>query len=206
MPAHGLRFMPVAALLLARMQTPHRQSGMTLIELMMAVAILGILLAIGIPSMRGMSEAEAVRGHLNTFFGTLRYGRSEAIRNRAQVVICPSNNSESASPSCSDGVTDHWELGWIIFVNRDGDAAYTFDAAKDTLLRVQGPISTSGGIIEKTGGAPNKFVYRSTGILLEGGMSSYTFDAKSMNTTQKKLVCISLQGRARISTSLTACN
>ena len=60
---------------------------MTLIELMMAVAILGVLLAIGIPSMRGMSEAEAVRGHLNTFFGTLRYARSEAIRNRAKVVL-----------------------------------------------------------------------------------------------------------------------
>jgi len=205
MPAHGLRFMPDAALLLARMQTPHRQSGMTLIELMMAVAILGILLAIGIPSMRGMSEAEAVRGHLNTFFGTLRYARSEAIRNRAQVVICPSNNSESASPSCSDGVTDHWEPGWIIFVNRDGDTSYTFDAAKDTLLRVQGPISTSGGIIEVAGGAPNKLVYRSTGILLAGGGASYTFDSKSMSTNQRKRVCISLQGRARISASLGDC-
>jgi type IV fimbrial biogenesis protein FimT len=205
MPAHGLRFMPVAALLLARMQTHHRQSGMTLIELMVAVAILGILLAIGIPSMRDMSETEAVRGHTNTFFSTLRYARSEAIRNRAQVVICPSNNSESASPTCSDGVTDHWEPGWIIFVNRDGDTNYTFDAATDTLLRVQGPISTSGGIIEVAGGAPNKLVYRSTGILLAGGGASYTFDSKSMNTNQRKRVCISVQGRARISASLGAC-
>ncbi len=182
------------------MQT-HHQYGMTLIELMVVVAILGILLAVGIPSMRAMSETEAVRGHVNTFFSTLRYARSEAIRNRAQVVICPSNNSESASPSCSDGVTDHWEPGWIIFVNRDGDTNYTFDAAKDTLVRVQGPISDSGGIIEKTGGAPNKFVYRGTGILLAGGASSYTFDAKSMYAAQKKLVCISLQGRLRIEPS-----
>ena len=205
MPAHGLQSMPDAALLLARMQTHHRQFGMTLIELMVAVAILGILLAIGIPSMRGMSETEAVRGHMNTFFSTLRYARSEAIRNRAQVVICPSNNSESASPSCSDGVTDHWEAGWIIFVNRDGDTNYTFDATKDTLLRVQEPISTSGGIIEVAGGAPNKLVYRSTGILLAGGGSSYSFDGKSGSTAQQKRVCISLQGRARISASLDAC-
>jgi len=186
------------------MQT-HHQYGMTLIELMVVVAILGILLAVGIPSMRNMTETEAVRGHVNTFFSTLRYARSEAIRNRAQVVICPSNNSESTSPSCSNGINDSWEKGWLVFVNRDGDTDYRYDLGTDTLLRVQGPISDSGGIIEKTGGAPNKFVYRGTGILLAGGASSYTFDAKSMYSTQKKLVCISLQGRARISASLIAC-
>jgi type IV fimbrial biogenesis protein FimT len=168
---------------------------------MVVVAILGILLAIGIPGMRGMSETQAVRGHVNTFFSTLRYARSEAIRNRAQVVICPSNNSESASPSCSNGTTDAWEQGWIVFVNRDGDTDYRYDSTKDTMLRVQGPISDSGGILEKTGGAPNKFVYRGTGILLTGGASSYTFDAKSMDGAQQKLICISLQGRLRIETS-----
>lgn len=186
------------------MQTPYRQSGMTLIELMVTVAILGILLAIGIPSMRGISETEAVRGHMNTFFSTLRYARSEAIRNRAQVVICPSNNSESASPSCSNGESDPWQKGWIIFVNRDGDAAYTFDTAQDTLLRVQGPISTSGGIIKN--GSSNKLVYRSTGILLTGGNSSFFFDAISMAASQKKRVCVSLQGRPRLSANSDACD
>lgn len=187
------------------MRIYHPQSGITLIELMVALSILGILLAIGIPSMRDMGETDAVRGHLNTFFGTLRYARSEAIRNKAKVVICPSDNSESASPTCSNGVTDQWQKGWIIFINRDGDTNYTYDATNDTLLRVQGPISTSGGIIEVAGGAPNKLVYRSTGILLEGGGSSYTFDSKGMSTAQRKRVCLSLQGRARISPSLDAC-
>jgi len=185
------------------MRTLHRQSGLTLIELMVVVGILGIVMAIGIPSMRSISESEAVRGHVNTFFSTLRYARSEAIRNRAQVVVCPSNNSESASPTCSDGVTDNWALGWIIFVNRDADTDYRYDATKDTLLRVQGAITTSGGINEATGGAPNKFVYRSTGMLLNGGASSFTFDAKSLSTSQRKLMCISLQGRARIETNAT---
>ena len=187
------------------MQTFHRQSGMTLIELMVALAILGILLAIGIPSLQGMIETEAVRGHVNTFFSTLRYARSEAIRNRAQVVICPSASSESASPSCTTADTARWHQGWIVFVNRDGDSSYSYDAKKDTLLRVQGAITSSGGIEKISGVTPNKLVYRNTGILLTGGTSSFTFDATSTSERQRKRVCISMQGRARISASLNAC-
>ena len=187
------------------MQTLHRQSGITLLELMVALAILGILLTIGIPSLLEMSETEAVRGHVNTFFSTLRYARSEAIRNRAQVVICPSASSESASPSCTTADTARWHQGWIVFVNRDGDSSYSYDAKKDTLLRVQGAITSSGGIEKISGATPNKLVYRNTGLLLAGGTSSFTFDATSTSERQRKRVCISMQGRARISASLNAC-
>jgi type IV fimbrial biogenesis protein FimT len=188
------------------MRTLHRLSGITLLELLVAVAILAILLAIGIPSLRSMSETEAVRGHLNAFFSTLRYARSEAIRHRAPVVVCPSTSSESASPSCSKDDAERWNQGWIVFVNRDGDPSYSFDAKSDALLRVQGAISNSGGIEKISGATPNKLVYRNTGLLLAGGASSFTFDSKSMSESQRKRVCISLQGRARISASLTGCS
>lgn len=187
------------------MHVLYRQHGMTLIETMVTVSILGILMAIGIPAMRNISEADAVRGHVNSFLSAMRYARSEAIRNRAQVVICPSSNSESASPSCATGslAANPWSQGWIIFVNRDGDPSYQFDNTSDTLLRVQGPIDTSGGI-KKTSGT-NKLVYRSTGILLTGGTTAFTFDAKSTNASQKKRLCISMQGLARLSPDPDLC-
>lgn len=174
---------------------------MTLVELLVALAIVGILLAIGVPSLTAMSEAEAVRSHVNTMLGTLRYARAEAIRHRTQVVICPSSNSESANPSCSSGSADPWQVGWIIFLNRDGDSNYSYDASQDSLLRVQGPINNSGGIVKTSG--INKLVYRSTGLLLTGGASAFSFDAKSLRTTHKKMACISLQGRARVASDLS---
>ena len=190
------------------MQTRKRQSGVTLIELMVTVSIIGILLTIGIPNIRALSETEAVRSHINTFFSTLRYARSEALSKRAQVVVCPSSNSESATPSCATDASDAnaWHRGWIIFANSDGDPNYSYDATTDTLLRVQGALSNSGGITKITSSATSKLVYRSTGILLSGGASSFTFDATSTNVLQKKRVCISLQGRAYVSSSLATCS
>lgn len=188
------------------MRIAQSQSGMTLLELVAVMGVLSILLAIAVPSARAISEPQAVRGQVNAFLSTVRYARSEAVRYRTQIVVCPSMNSESGAPSCSNGANDDWSKGWIVFVNRDGDANYTFNASADTLLRVQGAAAASGGILKATGGAPNKFVFRTTGILGVGGASAFTFDSTSKDATRRKRICVSMQGRARVSDSASACS
>jgi len=189
------------------MQDSRFQAGMTLPELMVTLSIMSILLAIAIPSTRSLSETEAVRSQVNAFISTLRYARSEAIRYRTQIVVCPSNNSESAVPACSAGAHDDWSQGWLVFVNRNGDTNYAFDASNDTLLRVQGPMAASGGIINAAGGNPaNKFVFRSTGTLKVGGASAYTFDSASDDAARRQRICISLPGRIRTSSDPAACS
>jgi type IV fimbrial biogenesis protein FimT len=188
------------------LRNTHAQAGLTLLELMVAMAILSILLAIATPSLSAISEPQAVRGQVNAFLATLRYARSEAIRYRTPIVVCPSNNSESGTPSCSNGGSDDWSKGWIVFVNRDGDANDDFESSKDTLLRVQGQLSGSGGILKASGGAPNKFVIRTTGIVGLGGASAFTFDSVSKDATRRQRICVSMQGRARVSTSSSVCS
>ena len=188
------------------LRNTHAQAGLTLLELMVAMAILSILLAIATPSLSAISEPEAVRGQVNAFLATLRYARSEAIRYRTPIVVCPSTNSESIAPTCSNNSGDDWSKGWIVFVNRDGDANDDFDSSKDTLLRVQGKLSGSGGILKATGGRPNKFVIRTTGIVGLGSASAFTFDGVSQDPTRRQRVCVSLQGRARVSDDPTACS
>ena len=179
---------------------------MTLLELMAVMGVLSILLAIAVPSARAISEPQAVRGQVNAFLSTLRYARSEAVRYRTQIVVCPSMNSESGTPSCSNGANDDWSKGWIVFVNRDGDTNYTFNASADTLLRVQGAAAASGGIVKATGSGPNKFVFRTTGTLKAGGSSSFTFDSTSKDSTRRQRICVAMQGRARVSDSAASCS
>ena len=180
--------------------------GFTLIEILVVVSIMAVLLALGVPSMREAIERNTVSGHINTFIGGLRYARSEAIRAGVPVVMCQSTNADSSAPTCAAAAGSGWARGWLIFVNRDLDAGNVYSSAGgDILLKAQGALSGSGGVTQ-TSGATDKFVFRSTG-LLTSGLSSFTFNSNSLDPRQQRLICVSMQGRARIlATAAAACS
>lgn len=177
--------------------------GFTLVELLVTIAIAAILLKLAVPGMQGFMESSAINKHVTTFMADLRYARSEAIRNNAKVVMCRSVNSEAATPTCTTtNPSNVWANGWLVFVDRNGNNTYQ---SSDTLLRVQGAFSDSGGI--GPGASTIDFLrFGSTGIL-EVGMSSFVFNPVSLTGSRQKLVCISKQGRARVlADSTAACN
>lgn len=182
--------------------------GFTLIELMVVIAIAAILVRVAVPGMQSMMEGSAVNKHVTTFMSDLRYARSEAIKAGAPVVMCRSASSEAATPTCTTAGSSDWQTGWIIFVNRaDSGAANSYLATDgDTLLRVQGPFTDSGGMPVQGGSAVDKFVFRATGMM-SAGAATLVFNTASLNAARQKAVCISLQGRARLlPDSTTACN
>lgn len=178
--------------------------GFTLIELLITIAIAALLLKLAVPSMQAMIEGNAVNKHVTTFISDLRYARSEAIKAGVPVVMCRSLNSESAAPVCTTAGSSEWKTGWLIFVNRDLNSTNTYNAANDTLLRVQGEAKDSGGIVPSS--TVDKFIFRPTG-LMSAGASTFTFNSVTQEGSRQKLVCVSRQGRARIlKDSFSACN
>lgn len=66
----------------------HRPSrGLTLIELMIVVLVLGVLIALAAPSMRGMILAQRVRGVNAELVTDLQFARSEAARRNRDVSV-----------------------------------------------------------------------------------------------------------------------
>lgn len=183
------------------MKRQPQAKGFTLIEVLVVVAIVGILLAVGVPSFRESIERNAVSGHTSTFMNSIRYARSEAIRSGLPVAMCRSTNAESGAPTCAAGTGGFqgWATGWIVFINRDD--GNTFTANSDILLRAQGPITNSGGIITESGLAVT-FKFRPTG-LLSAGANGMVFNSRSDDSNQQRRVCVTFSGRARLITDPT---
>ena len=90
-----------------------RQSGFTLIELMVTIAVLAILLSIGIPSFAETIRNNRVASQTNEFLTALNLARSEATKRGLPVTICGAADADL--DSCS-GTTD-WSNGWVIFAD-----------------------------------------------------------------------------------------
>ena len=87
---------------------PKGLQGFSLIELIVAVAILGILTAFAIPSFNETILSFKLRSYANDFVGHAYLARGEAIKINAPVAVCVSTNGTSCSAAGS------WKDGWIV--------------------------------------------------------------------------------------------
>ena len=78
-------------------EEPRPQRGLTLVELLVAVVLLGVLVAVAAPSMRDMIARQRVRAINAELVTDLQFARSEAARMNRPVLISFENN---ASQSC----------------------------------------------------------------------------------------------------------
>ena len=85
--------------MLRRMNT---QRGITLLELMMAVAVGAILVGIGVPSFVNTIRNSEMTSATNGLVGALYAARSEAVKRRARVTICFAKEG-STRPNCDIG-------------------------------------------------------------------------------------------------------
>lgn len=92
-----------------------RQCGFTLTELMIALAVAGILAMIGAPAMGNLLARTRDASTEAMVANTLRHARTAAVMRNVRVLVCPSRDGHR----CNSG--DDWQHGWIVAKDADHD-------------------------------------------------------------------------------------
>lgn len=82
--------------------------GFTVLELMVTVAVAGVILSFGVPNFISLMADNRAVTHTNDLIGSLNMGRSEAVRRGATVTICSSTDGAACSAS------NDWSTGWVV--------------------------------------------------------------------------------------------
>ena len=83
-------------------------SGFTIIELMVTVAVAGILLAVAVPSFNQMAVNSRLTTQVNDVVGALNLARSEAIKRNARVSFCRVGSETAVNCETASGNWLHW--------------------------------------------------------------------------------------------------
>jgi prepilin-type N-terminal cleavage/methylation domain-containing protein len=95
-----------------------QQSGFTLWELLVTLLVAGILVGLGIPSLRDAQRNSAITAAANDLITGLLAARAEAIKRQVPVTLCASPDPSAVNPVCSqDGAGANG--GFIVWVDWD---------------------------------------------------------------------------------------
>lgn len=107
-----------------------RAQGFSLVELLVVVALLGILAGLAGPSFTGQFQRYRVDAVREDLIASLQLARTEAIRRGQTVVIEKQTNCAVTLASGQD-----WSCGWILYPDLNGNASR--DAATEPIIQTQ---------------------------------------------------------------------
>lgn len=165
------------------------EKGFTLVEVLVAVAILGIMLAIAVPSFNAAMLNSKLNSHSNNFLTSSNQARSEAIKRNTTIQLCASTCPVSTT-TCTCATTGGWEQGWIIL------------AGTTTLYR-SNPLET--GMKMTDASSVRTLTFQPTGVGSTQATLTLCQNSPSVGS-REKVISVSATGRARItSTSSGSC-
>lgn len=158
-------------------------SGFTLLELMITLAIAGIIAMIGIPSFQSLINNSRLTAHANDLLSALNYARSEAVSRNTDIVITKIG-----------GAASEWEGGWTI---HDG-----------TELLKQHEAIGNGYTLRTGNNYTTMLTYTSAGFS-EGdtglGNDSFTLCNADLDIASARKIVVNKIGRAYVQKGVTSC-
>ncbi len=101
-------------------------NGFTIVELMVVLAILGVLLTVGVPGFQNTLKNNRMASEVSSLRSSLSNARSEAMARRMPVRVCRSVNGTACATSGA------WTSGYLAYADEDDDGV--LDAGEDVFM------------------------------------------------------------------------
>lgn len=158
----------------------------TLIELILSIAIIGILAGTAIPSFNDFLERRKVSANLQSFVKAIQISRLTAITENKRVTVCPTSNGIQCGAD--------WSAGLLSFVDEDEDRLYD---AEDTLLFASKQSDQNFSVTWKAFGVKKSLQWLPTGITNhQNGSFELCYDGKPEHA---RALILTKAGRLRYS-------
>jgi len=163
-----------------------KQRAVTLLELMLALAILSILAAVAVPAWQTTVAYGRRAAALNDLRSSLAFAREKAVSLGRIVALCTSIDHAH----CDKG---DWDEGWIVFVDRNAD--YTRDAG-EPVLRVDAALAGKDHL------SGNRLIAHHVGFQRDGLMhgvhnGTITYTTTPQRQALRRCLVVARSGRIR---------
>jgi type IV fimbrial biogenesis protein FimT len=169
--------------------------GLSLVEVLVVVAVLGLLAATTLPLLSGFLDRLRLVTYNNDVLVHLAHARHEAIRRGHRVVMCKSADGLRCAQ------TGHWHQGWLVFVDPNNNAQ--LDSGEE-VLRQQAALPP-GWVVRGNTPVARYVSYHPIGLslMVSGAFQAGTFTVckTSAAAVQARQVVISSNGRPRSQTT-----
>lgn len=157
------------------------QKGLTLLEMLVAVAVLAIILTTVAPSIQSILIKNRITSDLNNLSAVAQRARFTAVDEQASVVFCPTENYTACTSS--------WKKAKMVFVDANGNGSRD---SSETLIVASDPLNSANAIYGITG----SLVFDEQGGIDKA--ATITLCPKDNDTDYASALLLSLYGRISV--------
>lgn len=163
--------------------------GFSLVELIVALTIAGVLMAIAAPALQKFVSSNRLTGQVNDLMADINLARSEAIKRNVTTGVCV-----TAAGGSSCVTSGNWTNGWLVYyVCPTGDPSGC-TAGNNVVLKVHEAMTGKNTLTSP--GSVDQIVYSRNGLISSG---TGQFTLTDPTTSGQRIVCISATGHTNLS-------